>query len=95
MQSSRQEMRVTLTRLAVAEVARSGQISGYILKAEPTGIPDGLDVRCESSLKNYFKDWGWGDQRSCCQLNSLCGENSIGWGEDPEMSFGSLEFEGA
>lgn len=37
--------------------------SGYILKAELTGNPDGLDVWCESSVKNDFKDLRWGYQR--------------------------------
>lgn len=30
---------------------KKGSVAGYILKAEPTGFADGLDVECEKKRK--------------------------------------------
>ena len=33
-------------RMTAEELVKTGQIFRYILKAEPTGFPDGLAVKC-------------------------------------------------
>lgn len=39
-----------------AKVVKKWPDLGYILKVEPTGFPDGLDVRCAEEKSGFLKD---------------------------------------
>lgn len=62
------------------------------MKAEPTGFPDGLDVWCESHIKNNFKDVGLGNQRDGLSTEHCVGRWDV-WDGGESDQFGTVEID--
>lgn len=60
------------------------------MKGEPTGLPDGLDVWCESHIKN--KDVSLGTQRDGLSTEHCVGRRDV-WDGGESDQFGTIEID--
>lgn len=85
-----QGMMVTHTGLIAAEVVRFWIYFEGRADRKSWWIRCVVWEQCQEWLQGFAI--GLSEGLSCYQLNSFCGENSMGWRKD-QMSFGSVEFE--